>query len=192
MWPCMLQKATDAWLCALRNWSNHSETWAAVPFCTKNCPNWHQTVLGGENWPTTCTQHVGTTWQAFPPNYFVAAFITTLRGCVRKLKAPQRSSCTGFTFFLRLSAQKWLEGGHMPAIAPQILSFDLQNWFFWMQHEKLTVEKYIQISSISFLSQVIWHIQWFDCFNYKQMFFLSKNLFSLNDLKRWLNCCYWM
>ena len=68
---------------------NHLETWAAVPFGTKNCrPNWHQTVLGGENWPTTCAQHVGTTWQTFLPNYLVGSFITTLRLCVRKLKAP--------------------------------------------------------------------------------------------------------
>ena len=37
MWPRTPQKATDAWLCALANWSNHLETWAAVPFCTKNC-----------------------------------------------------------------------------------------------------------------------------------------------------------
>ena len=73
MWPRTPQKATDAWLCALANWSNHSETWAAVPFCTKNCPNWHQTVLGGENWPTTCAQHVGTTWQAFSPNYLICS-----------------------------------------------------------------------------------------------------------------------
>ena len=88
MWLRTPQKLPDAWLCAQGNWPNHSETWAAVPFCIKNCPNWHQTVLGGENWPTTCVQHAGTTWQAFPPNYFVAAFITTLRECVQKLKAP--------------------------------------------------------------------------------------------------------
>ena len=88
MWLRTPQKARDAWLCGVGKRPNHSETWAAVPFCTKNCPNWHQTVLGGENWPTTCAEHVGTTWQTFLPNYLVGAFITTLRLCVRKLKAP--------------------------------------------------------------------------------------------------------
>ena len=120
MWLRTPQKATDAWLCALGNWSNHSETWAAVPFCTKNCPNWHQTVLGGENWPTTCAQHVGTTWQAFPPNYFVAAFITTLRLCVRKHKAPMPIFLhkTGLTLASAQTANHQWKAQHLVACPP--------------------------------------------------------------------------
>ena len=61
----------------------------------------------------------------------------------------------------------------------QPLNFDLYNWFFWMQHKKLPVEKYIQIFSISFLSQVIWHIQWFDVLIINKCFFCQKIFFHL-------------
>ena len=41
----------EQFLCALGNWSNHSETWAAVPFCTKNCPNWAHLCFYGQKRP---------------------------------------------------------------------------------------------------------------------------------------------
>ena len=116
--------------------------------------------------------------------------------CVCENLRPQRSPCTCFRIFGGFSAQKWLEWSHMSAIVPQLLNFDLYNWFFWMQHKKLPVEKYIQIFSISFLFQIIYNFQCFQLFNYKKMFFSSKNLSSfncdINSFKRWLNCCYWM
>ena len=82
--------------------------------------------------------------------------------CVCENSRSQRSPCTCFRIFGGFSAQKWLEWSHMSAIVPQLLNFDLYNWFFWMQHKKLPVEKYHQIFSISFLSQVIWYFQYFN------------------------------
>ena len=51
MWPRTPQKATNAWLCGGGKRSNHSGTWAAVPFCTKNCPNWAHLCFYGQKRP---------------------------------------------------------------------------------------------------------------------------------------------
>ena len=44
-----------------------------------------------------------------------------------KTQGPNAHLALVLDFFLGFSAQKWLERGHMSAIAPQILSFDLCN-----------------------------------------------------------------
>ena len=48
-----------------------------------------------------------------------------------------------------------------------------------MQHKKLPVEKYIQIFSISFLSQVIWDFQCFNWLIINKSFFCQKIFFHL-------------
>ena len=119
-----------------------------LPKLAPNCSGWWKLA---HNMHTTCRHNMA----SFPAQLFCSSFYHHIALVCAKTQGPNAHLALVLDFFLGFSAQKWLERGHMSAIAPQILSFDLYNWFFWMQHKKLPVEKYIQISSILFLSQVI-------------------------------------